>query len=91
MVNTNIWKIVFTNRACEDALKISQIGLKIKVESLIEILKSNPYQNPPPFEKLVNVKNIYSRRINLQHRLVYEIRKKENIIIIRMMYKHYGR
>ena len=85
------WKLLFTKRAAEDAIKLAQIGLKSKAQKLLETIAQNPYQIPPPFEKLVNVKDTYSRRIDIRHRLVYEVRKDERLIIIKMMYKYYGR
>jgi len=74
-----MWDIALTKRALKDAKKINSSGLKNKVEKLIDILKVNPYQNPPSYEKLTgDLDGMYSRRINIQHRLVYEItRKKE--------------
>ncbi len=66
-----MWKIALTKRALKDAKKISRSGLKSKVDKLIEILKINPYQNPPSYEKLTrDLEGMYSRRINIQHRLV---------------------
>ena len=91
MVDEKEWKIVFSKRACDDAIKISKAGLKQKVEDLIAVLKRNPYENPPIFEKLLGVENTYSRRINIQHRFVYEFLKEERTIIVRMLYKHYGK
>ena len=85
------WKLLFTKRASEDAIKLAQIGLKSKAQKLLEVIAQNPYQIPPPFEKLVNVKGTYSRRIDIRHRLVYEVRKDERLLIVKMMYKHYGR
>jgi len=85
-----MWKIVYTTRAVADAIKIAKIGLKNEAKRLIEIIGSNPFQMPPPYEKLVNLKNTYSRRINIRHRLVYEVIKEEKLIIVRLMYKHYG-
>ncbi len=91
MVIGQEWKIIFSKRACDDANKISKAGLKQKVELLLDIIRHDPYENPPSFEKLLGIGNTYSRRINIQHRLVYEILKDSRTIIIRMMYKHYGR
>lgn len=91
MVNEKEWKIVFSKRACDDAVKISKVGLKQKVEDFIALLKQNPYENPPAFEKLLGVENTYSRRINIQHRFVYEVLKEEKTVIVRMLYKHYGK
>ncbi len=85
-----MWKIALTKRALKDAKKINRAGLKSKVDQLIDILKQNPYQNPPPYEKLTgDLEDMYSRRINLQHRLVYEIDSKEKRVKILMMWSHY--
>jgi toxin YoeB len=85
-----IWEIALTKRALKDAKKISRSGLKSQVEKLIEILKTNPYQNPPSYEKLTgDLAKMYSRRINLQHRLVYEIDDKKKRVKILMMWSHY--
>ena len=87
MVN---WNLVFTNQAQKDAKKISKANLKSKVEQLFMILIKNPFQNPPPFEKLVgDLTGAYSRRINIQHRLVYEVIPDEKIIKIIRMWTHY--
>lgn len=85
-----MWEIALTKRALKDAKKITRAGLKPKVDSLINILKINPYQNPPPYEKLTgDLDGVYSRRINVQHRLVYEIDDKNYRIKILMMWSHY--
>jgi Txe/YoeB family toxin of toxin-antitoxin system len=84
------WKILYAKRAKKDAAKIKACGLDGKARELIGIISRDPFQTPPPFEKLLSVKNTYSRRINIRHRLVYEVRHAEHIIIIRMMFKHYG-
>jgi Txe/YoeB family toxin of toxin-antitoxin system len=69
-----MYKVLFTKQAQKDAIKASQTGLKKKIESLIEILKQNPFQAPPPYEKLLgDLTGAYSRRINIQHRLVYQV------------------
>ena len=83
------WRIIYTKRAQEDSLKLKKSGLKKNAEKLLEIIRNNPYQTPPPFEKLIGLENTYSRRINIQHRLVYEVHKDDQLIIIKMMYKHY--
>jgi Txe/YoeB family toxin of toxin-antitoxin system len=84
------WKVLYTKRAQEDALKLKKCGLDEKARPLIEIISRNPYETPPPFEKLFGVKDIYSRRINIRHRLVYEVRKREKSVLVRLMFKHYG-
>jgi Txe/YoeB family toxin of toxin-antitoxin system len=73
-------RIVFTKQAQQDARKIASSGLRPKVEHLLGILKVNPFQSPPPFEKLVgDLSGAYSRRINIQHRLVYQVLKREKL------------
>jgi Txe/YoeB family toxin of toxin-antitoxin system len=84
------WKILYSKRAQKDAIKIKACGLDAKARDLIALIAHNPFQTPPPFEKLFFGENTYSRRINIRHRLVYEVRHKEHVIIIRMMFKHYG-
>ena len=84
------YKIYFTKQAQKDAKKVKQAGLKEKVINLIEILKHDPFQNPPPYEKLRgDLSGAYSRRINIQHRLVYQVIKKNKIIKIIRMWTHY--
>lgn len=85
------WRLLFTKCAAEDAIKLARIGLKSKAQKLLDVIGQNPYQIPPPFEKLVNVKDTYSCRIDIRHRLVYEVRKDEKLVVIKMKYKHYGR
>jgi len=84
------WKIVYTKQSQKDAKKLSRSGLKNKAETLLSILKNDPFQTPPPFEKLVaDLDGAYSRRINIQHRLVYQVYKKEKIVKIIRMWTHY--
>lgn len=84
------WKLFYTKQAQKDAKKISSSGLKNKTEKLLDILKENPYQNPPPYEKLVgDLTGSYSRRINIQHRLVYQVLEKEYIVKILRLWTHY--
>jgi len=84
------WSVVYTKQAQKDARKIADAGLKPKAEKLLEILKSDPLQKPPSFEKLVgDLSGAYSRRINIQHRLVYQILEKEKIVKIIRMWTHY--
>jgi Txe/YoeB family toxin of toxin-antitoxin system len=80
------WKLIYTKAAQKDAEKLSQSGLKDKALKILEILKDGPFKNPPSFEKLVgDLKGAYSRRINFQQRIIYQILKKEKIVkIIRM-------
>jgi Txe/YoeB family toxin of toxin-antitoxin system len=84
------WRVVFTKHAQKDAKKISATGLRPKAEKLIEILREDPYRKPPPFEKLVgDLSGAYSRRINIQHRLVYQVLDKEKIVKVIRMWTHY--
>ncbi len=85
-----IWKIAYTKQARKDAKKISASGLRPHAERLIRILKGNPYQDPPPFKKLVgDLEGAYSRRINIQHRLVYEIIDEIKTVKVIRMWTHY--
>lgn len=85
-----MYKVKLSNRAMKDREKLIQSGLSKKAKELIDILQENPYQNPPPYEKLVgNLAGYYSRRINIQHRLVYSIHEDEMIVAIRSMWTHY--
>ena len=81
-----MWRVVFTKQALKDAKKLSAAGLRPKAEKLLDILRENPYQTPPPFEKLIgDLSGAYSRRINIQHRLVYQIiDDKKTVKVIRM-------
>lgn len=84
------WKIVFTKQAQKDARKLADAGLKRKAESLLEIVKANPLQAPPPFEKIVgDLAGAYSRRINIRHRLVYQIVEDERVVKVIRMWTHY--
>jgi len=84
------WKIVFTKQAQKDAKKLASSGLKPKAESIINILSKNPLQNPPPYEKLVgDLSGAYSRRINIRHRLVYEIIEEMKVVKVIRMWTHY--
>ncbi|MDR2420120.1 MAG: Txe/YoeB family addiction module toxin [Puniceicoccales bacterium] len=85
-----MWKVLYTKRAQEDAIKFKKCGLGEKARSLIEVVSRNPYGILPPFEKLFGIKDVYSCRINIRHRLVYEVRKQEKVVLVRMMFKHYG-
>ena len=84
------WKIVYTKQAQKDAKKITQSGLKNKAQILLDIIKEDPLQNPPSYEKLVgDFAGAYSRRINIQHRLVYQLYEKEKIVKVIRMWTHY--
>ena len=84
------WNLVYTKQAQKDAKKLAASNLKSKAEELLEILKENPYENPPPYEKLVgDLSGAYSRRINIQHRLLYEVIESERTVKIIRMWTHY--
>jgi len=84
------WNLVFSKYALKDAKKLSAAGLREKTQTLLDILEVDPLQNPPPFEKLVgDLKGAYSRRINIQHRLIYEIFRKEKTVRVLRMWTHY--
>ena len=85
-----MWRVVFTKHAQKDAKKLSAAGLRPKAQKLIEILHENPYQNPPPFEKLLgDLSGAFSRRINIQHRLVYQVLDDEKVVKVIRMWTHY--
>ena len=85
-----VYRIVYRKKVLKDIPKIKAIKLESKVQKLIEIIKQNPFQNPPPYEKLVgDLEGAYSRRINVQHRLVYQILEEEKIIKILSLWTHY--
>ena len=84
------WQVVFAKHALKDALKLSAAGLKPKAQALLDILAIDPFQNPPPFEKLVgDLAGAYSRRINIQHRLVYQVLSSECTVRVLRMWTHY--
>ena len=84
------WTIVFAKQAQKDAGKLAAAGLKKKAEDLLDIVRADPYKTPPSFEKLVgDLHGAYSRRINIQHRLVYEVFERERIVRILRMWTHY--
>ena len=84
------WTVVYAKHALKDAKKISAAGLKAKTQALIEVLANDPFQNPPAYEKLVgDLDGTYSRRINIQHRLVYEVFKTERMVRVLRMWSHY--
>lgn len=85
-----MWQIVYTKQAEKDSKKIAHAGLKEKVEIILNILAENPFQTPPPYEKLLgDLAGAYSRRINIQHRLVYQVLKREKAVKIIRMWTHY--
>ncbi len=84
------WRVVFTRQAQKDARRISEAGLRPRVERLLALLARNPYASPPPYEKLLgDLAGACSRRINLQHRLVYEVLSKERVVRVLRMWTHY--
>lgn len=84
------WSIVFTKQAQKDARKIASANLRPQAERLLAILSDNPFQNPPPYEKLVgDLAGAYSRRINIQHRLVYQVYPDEQTVKVLRMWTHY--
>ncbi|OHB74277.1 MAG: toxin of toxin-antitoxin system [Planctomycetes bacterium RBG_16_59_8] len=84
------WKIVYTNPALRDAKKLARSGLKTHAGHLLRLLAGNPYQTPPPYEKLVgDLEGAYSRRINIQHRLVYQVLDKIRTVKVIRMWTHY--
>lgn len=84
------YKLVYTKQAKKDAKKAASAGLKSKIKVLLEIIKENPFEEYPPYEKLVgNLEGAYSRRINIQHRLVYQVYEKEKVVKVIRMWTHY--
>jgi len=84
------WTLIFTRQANKDAKKLASSGLKPQAQRLLEILKKNPYRTPPPYEKLSgDLSGAFSRRINIQHRLVYQVLENEKIVKIIRMWTHY--
>tara|TARA_R110002073_G_scaffold139399_2_gene289649 strand:- start:1325 stop:1585 length:261 start_codon:yes stop_codon:yes gene_type:complete len=85
-----MWAVYYTKQAKKDARKLAAAGLKEKAQNLLGILKNNPFQNPPPYEKLVgDLSGAYSRRINIQHRLVYQILEEEKEVKVIRLWTHY--
>ncbi len=84
------WRVVYTRQAARDAKKLSSSGLRPKAEFLLDLLSEDPFRKPPPFEKLIgDLAGAYSRRINIQHRLVYQVLKKERTVKVLRMWAHY--
>jgi Txe/YoeB family toxin of toxin-antitoxin system len=85
-----MWQLYYTKQAQKDARKLASSGLKNKAQELLKIIEQNPYQNPPPYEKLVgDLLGAYSRRINIQHRLVYQVLEKEKSVKVLRLWSHY--
>lgn len=84
------WTLVFAKHAQKDAQKLTASGLKTKAQELLAVIQKNPFQNPPPYEKLVgDLSGAYSRRINIQHRLVYEVLPEQQTVKVLRMWSHY--
>ena len=84
------WNVVFTKQAQKDARNLTSAGLKEKAQALLLVLTENPFQTPPPYEKLVgDLAGAYSRRINIQHRLVYQVLQPEHTVKVLRMWTHY--
>lgn len=84
------WTLYFTKPAQKDARKLASSGLKDKAQELLRIIEVNPYQNPPPFERLVgDLSGAYSRRINIQHRLVYEVLEEQHAVKVLQLWTHF--
>lgn len=84
------WEVVYAKHAQKDAQKLAASGLKAKAQELLAIIRENPFQNPPPYEKLVgDLSGAYSRRINIQHRLVYEVLTEQRTVKVLRMWSHY--
>ncbi|HEU0197336.1 MAG TPA: Txe/YoeB family addiction module toxin [Nevskiaceae bacterium] len=84
------WQVVYTKHAQKDAKKLASSGLKNKAQHLLAILANDPFQSPPPYEKLVgDLAGAYSRRINIQHRLVYQVLEPEQVVKVLRMWTHY--
>jgi Txe/YoeB family toxin of toxin-antitoxin system len=84
------WKVAFTRQTQKDAQKLVAVGLKCETEQLLKLLQVDPFQDPPPSEKLVgDLAGVYSRRVNIQHRLVYQVLKEEQIVKVIRMWTHY--
>lgn len=85
-----MWQLYYTKQAQKDARKLAASGLKNKAQGLLSIIEADPYQNPPPYERLVgDLSGAYSRRINIQHRLVYQVLEKEKSIKVLRLWSHY--
>ncbi|WP_313936590.1 Txe/YoeB family addiction module toxin [Anabaena azotica] len=85
-----MWNLVYTKQAQKDAKKLAASNLRDKAQTLLDIIQINPFENPPPYEKLVgDLEGAYSRRINIQHRLVYEVIESEKTVKVLRMWTHY--
>ena len=85
------YKVVYSKQALKDAKKLSSVSLDKKAKELIQLIKINPFQKPPPYEKLVgNLSGSFSRRINIKHRMVYEVIEDKKLVRVSRMWTHYG-
>lgn len=85
-----VWQIIYSKQSVKDAKRLRQAKLWERADRLLQIMKNDPFQNPPPFEKLSkDLSGLYSRRINIQHRLVYQVLEKEKLVRIFRMWSHY--
>ena len=85
------WRLVYTRAAQKDAQRLGAAGLEGRAQALLDLLAADPFQSPPPFEKLVgDLAGAYSRRINIQHRLVYQVLTEEHVVKVLRMWSHYG-
>lgn len=85
-----MWELYYTKQAKKDAKNLAAAGLKSQAQALLSLIQTDPYQNPPPFEKLVgDLDGAYSRRINIQHRLVYQVVKESNAVKVLRLWSHY--
>ena len=84
------WKLVYTKQAQKDAKKLASSGLKPKAQELVALIAEDPYRKPPPFEKLIgDLEGAYSRRINIQHRLVYQVLEEERVVKVLQLWSHH--
>ena len=84
------WRVLYTKQAQKDARRLAAAGLKDQAQALLDVLAENPFRSPPPFEKLVgDLRGAYSRRINIQHRLVYQVLQDEGVVKVLRMWTHY--
>ena len=84
------WRLLYTKQAQKDATRLAAAGLKAKAQELLAVIAEDPFQTPPPFEKLVgDLRGAYSRRINIQHRLVYQVLQDEQVVKVLRMWTHY--
>lgn len=85
-----MWTVILSKQAVKDARRLAQAGLKPQAEKLLQQLQNNPFQNPPPYEKLIgNLAGFYSRRINIQHRIVYQVDHQQKVVHVLRMWTHY--